>query len=717
MARTRRPARRFFFPSLEERERSRLERVGGVMLASAGLMLLYWLGGGDAGVVGRGVKWLLREVLGGGSYLVFPALFLPGLFLMAGRGRFLGRSQLVGGGLIFGLGPVVLSAFGFDGGLWGRAVFRLIRSALGTGGTYIFLAAWGVGAVVLLAEWRPAGVLARLAALSRRLFPRTPPSRKEAPVTAGAEAEEERAEREEQVEREEPGKEEGEEREPKEPEPLPGEGPAGEGSSGPEPLQLPLPERRVYELPPLSLLTRSSPERGGKLRRELEERQRILEATLKDFGVEARILGVERGPAVTRFELHPGPGVKVSRITGLSEDIAVRLGVPGVRVVSPVPGKRCLGIEVPNQEVGLVYLRDVLESQEFRRSASPLTIALGEDISGQPVVSTLEKMLHLLIAGATGSGKSACINSILGSLLFKATPRELRLILVDPKRVELLPYNGLPHLLAPVVTDPRRVLSVLRWLCQEMERRYHLFAAGGVRDIGRHNQKAQLGEGEFLPFIVVVIDELADLMMVAPREVEDAIQRLAQMARAAGIHLILATQRPSVDVITGVIKANIPSRIAFAVSSQVDSRTILDVPGAEKLLGKGDMLFHPLGMPAPVRVQGAYLPEKDLEALLSHVRSQGEPEYDARVSLLPEEGGTGEEEEDELFAEALRVVMETGQASVSILQRRLRIGYSRAGRLIDLMERRGFVGPHQGSRPREIFITPEAYSRLFRSST
>jgi len=710
MGRTRKPGRRFFFPSLDERERARLERVLGVALVAAGMLLLYWLGGGDPGVVGRGVRWLLRETLGGGSYLVFPALFVPGVFMLAGRGGRLGRSQALGGGLIFALLPVVLSVLDLDGGLWGRGVSRFLRAALGAGGTYIFLSAWGLGALLLLAEWHPAGVLARLAAWREK--------RSQARESTREIREEEKVtEIESPVETEE----ERPEASPGEP-PPPECGPPGGERLAPEeePLprelvQLPLPGKREYALPPLSLLTRSSQERGGKLRRELEERQRILETTLRDFGVEAKILGVERGPAVTRFEINPGPGVKVSRIAGLSEDIAVRLGVPGVRVVSPVPGKRCLGIEVPNQEVGLVYLRDVLESQEFRQSASPLTIGLGEDISGRPVVSTLEKMLHLLIAGATGSGKSACINSILGSLLFKATPRELRLLLVDPKRVELLPYNGLPHLLAPVITDPRRVLSVLRWLCQEMERRYRLFATGGVRDISRHNQKAQLGEGEFLPFIVVVIDELADLMMVAPREVEDAIQRLAQMARAAGIHLILATQRPSVDVITGVIKANIPSRIAFAVSSQVDSRTILDMPGAEKLLGKGDMLFHPLGLPAPVRVQGAYLPERDLEALLAHIRSQGEPEYDADISAWPEETGEGEED-DELFPEALRVVMETGQASVSILQRRLRVGYSRAGRLIDLMERRGFVGPHQGSRPREIFITPEAYSRLFRRS-
>jgi S-DNA-T family DNA segregation ATPase FtsK/SpoIIIE len=708
MGRMRKPGRRFCFPSLDERERARLERVLGVALAAAGMLLLYWLGGGDPGVVGRGVRWLLRETLGGGSYLVFPALFVPGVFMLAGWGRRLGRGQALGGGMIFGLVPVVLSVAGLDGGLWGKGVSRLLRAALGSGGTYIFLAAWGLGALLLLVEWHPAGLLARLAAWRERR------SQARASTTGAILKDMGVREESSEIQVEEEEKEEGR-TQASSPEPD-SELPREEEKPLPQELiQLPLPEKREYVLPPLSLLTRSSPERGGKLRRELEERQRILEATLRDFGVEAKILGVERGPAVTRFEINPGPGVKVSRIAGLSEDIAVRLGVPGVRVVSPVPGKRCLGIEVPNQEVGLVYLRDVLESQEFRQSASPLTIGLGEDISGRPVVSTLERMLHLLIAGATGSGKSACINSILGSLLFKATPRELRLLLVDPKRVELLPYNGLPHLLAPVITDPRRVLSVLRWLCQEMERRYRLFAAGGVRDISRHNQKAQLGEGEFLPFIVVVIDELADLMMVAPREVEDAIQRLAQMARAAGIHLILATQRPSVDVITGVIKANIPSRIAFAVSSQVDSRTILDMPGAEKLLGKGDMLFHPLGLPAPIRVQGAYLPEKDLENLLFHIRSQGEPEYHAEISALPEEAGEGEEE-DELFPEALRVVMETGQASVSILQRRLRVGYSRAGRLIDLMERRGFVGPHQGSRPREIFITPEAYSRLFRQN-
>lgn len=478
--------------------------------------------------------------------------------------------------------------------------------------------------------------------------------------------------------------------------------------------QISLETESLYQLPPFDLLSRSAP--VGSKRGNAAGKKRILEQTLRNFGVEARVMAVEQGPAITRFEVQPGPGVKVSRIAGLADDIALSLAAPGVRIVSPIPGKAALGIEVPNTEVETVLLRQVLESKEFRQSASRLTVTVGQDISGRPIVFSLERMVHLLVAGATGSGKSVYINAMLCSLLYKATPAELRLLLIDPKVVELSAYNGIPHLLSPVLTDPRRAAGALRWLLKEMDRRYEAFANAGVRDMHRFNQVAGSLERSPFPFIVVVIDELADLMMVAPSEVEDAIQRLAQMARAAGIHLVVATQRPSVDVITGVIKANIPSRIAFAVSSQVDSRTILDMAGAEKLLGKGDMLFHPVGVPKPMRVQGPFIPEGDLERTLAYVRRQGQPNYrDEVVAMASAEKKNGPG--DDLFPDAVRVVVGTGQASVSIIQRRLRVGYTRAGRLIDMMEERGIVGPHQGPKPREVLISAAEYRRLFEEGT
>lgn len=483
--------------------------------------------------------------------------------------------------------------------------------------------------------------------------------------------------------------------------------PAGSGPDlDGEPIQ--------YQLPPLSLLNRVVKGSGRAWEKEIVQKTRLLEDTLTNFGVKAEVKAVSHGPAITRFEVQPAPGVKVSRIANLADDIALSLAAADVRIVAPIPGKAAVGIEVPNREITPVYLRGILESREFQEAPSKLTIALGQDIAGRPVVFDLERALHVLIAGATGSGKSVCINALICSLLFKARPDEVRLVLVDPKMVELTGYNGIPHLLAPVVTDPRRAAGSLRWLVREMENRYEKFAAAGVRDISRYNEWLNGRGEERIPFIVVVIDELADLMTVAPVDVEDAIQRLAQMARAAGIHLVVATQRPSVDVITGVIKANIPTRVAFAVSSQVDSRTILDGSGAEKLVGKGDMLFHPIGASKPVRVQGAFISEGELEALLAFIGDQAEPVY--REDVLTAENGddpSADEPDDDLFVAALRVVVESGQASVSMIQRRLRVGYTRAGRLIDMMEERGFVGPHQGSKPRDVHLTLEELREMF----
>ncbi|XER06867.1 DNA translocase SpoIIIE [Sporomusa rhizae] len=470
-----------------------------------------------------------------------------------------------------------------------------------------------------------------------------------------------------------------------------------------------------YGLPPVSILKKPNRPRLNKVPKEVTDNARILEQTLDSFGVSARVINTCQGPTVTRYELEPAPGVKVSKIVNLADDLALKLASSGVRIEAPIPGKAAIGIEVPNKELSGVALREVLETDEFQRSSSGLTVGLGKDIAGQPIVADLAKMPHLLVAGATGSGKSVCINTLITSILFKSRPDQVKLVLIDPKMVELSNYNGIPHLLTPVVTDSKKAASALNWSVQEMERRYEVFATSGVRDIARYNELHPEGQ---LPLILIIIDELADLMMVAPVDVEDAICRLAQKARAAGLHLVLATQRPSVDVITGTIKANVPSRISFAVSSQVDSRTILDMPGAEKLLGKGDMLFYPVGASKPIRIQGAFIGDSEVEDLVSYIKEQAEPEYNDGITTV-ETGSSSKEEtthfEDELLEEAVSMVLETGQASVSMLQRKFRIGYTRAARLIDTMEEMKIVGPNLGSKAREIIMTSEqVYSRYFK---
>lgn len=499
------------------------------------------------------------------------------------------------------------------------------------------------------------------------------------------------------------------------------ETPLREGGSpeagGPEeavemPPAPPKPAPKPYKLPPFRLL--SKPAGGGKSGDQADYMQtaRKLEATLESFGVRARVLEVVRGPAVTRYEIQPDIGVKVSRIVNLTDDIALALAAKDIRMEAPIPGKSAIGIEVPNNEVSLVTMREVMETPTFVEAESKLSIAFGRDISGQTIVGNLAKMPHLLVAGATGSGKSVCINGIITSILYKAKPDEVKFMMVDPKMVELNVYNGIPHLLTPVVTDPKRASLALKKIVVEMEKRYELFSKSGSRNIEGYNLMMKDNPDAVLPYIVVIVDELADLMMVAANDVEDAIARLAQMARAAGIHLIIATQRPSVDVITGVIKANIPSRIAFGVSSQVDSRTILDMAGAEKLLGRGDMLFMPMGASKPVRVQGAFMSDQEVEAIVNYVREQGQAEYDE--SLVPEvEEETADHEEvlDELYDQAVQIVLEAKQASVSLLQRRMRVGYTRAARLIDSMEARGVVGPYEGSKPREVLMTIDQFKQ------
>nr|WP_179292122.1 DNA translocase FtsK [Paenibacillus campinasensis] len=491
---------------------------------------------------------------------------------------------------------------------------------------------------------------------------------------------------------------------------------AAAGGSGEESGQAaaaaPVPPPKPYKLPPFRLL--SKPKNGGKAGDQSDYMQtaRKLEATLESFGVRAKVLEVVRGPSVTRYEIQPDIGVKVSRIVNLTDDIALALAAKDIRMEAPIPGKSAIGIEVPNHEVSIVTMREVMETPVFQEAESKLSIAFGRDISGQTIVGNLARMPHLLVAGATGSGKSVCINGIITSILYKAKPDEVKFLMVDPKMVELNVYNGIPHLMAPVVTDPKRASLALKKIVVEMEKRYELFSKSGTRNIEGYNALMKDNPAAVLPYIVVIVDELADLMMVAANDVEDAITRLAQMARAAGIHLIIATQRPSVDVITGVIKANIPSRIAFGVSSQVDSRTILDMAGAEKLLGRGDMLFMPMGSSKPIRVQGAFMSDYEVENIVNFVRDQGQAEYDESIVPEIDDSASAEDEElDELYDQAVTIVLEAKQASVSLLQRRMRVGYTRAARLIDSMEARGIIGPYEGSKPREVLMSLEQYQQ------
>jgi len=465
-----------------------------------------------------------------------------------------------------------------------------------------------------------------------------------------------------------------------------------------------------YQLPSMSMIGEGG---GARARGRVDpaETARALEQTLESFGVKAHVVHWEVGPVVTRFEVQPEPGVKVQRITSLTNDIALNLAAQSVRIEAPIPGKSAIGIELPNLKASLVHLREILAAEVFQKATSPLVVAIGKDIAGHAIVADLAEMPHMLIAGATGSGKSVALNAMIASLLFRSTPRQVRLVMIDPKRVELTDYNEIPHLLTPVVTNPRQAASVLKDMLRVMEQRFELFAAAGVRNIQSYNQLADV---EPLYYIVIIVDELADLMMVAPADFEDIICRLAQMTRATGIHMVVATQRPSVDVITGLIKANIPSRLAFAVSSQVDSRTILDGPGAEKLLGRGDMLFMPLGVSRAIRAQGAYIADDEIRTLVGWWRGQGTPVYDTALVEAQQSAATEESADGERLVEAARLVVRTGYGSVSLLQRKMRIGYVTAARLVDELETRGIVGPVQGSNPREVLIGLDDLDRLLR---
>lgn len=463
-----------------------------------------------------------------------------------------------------------------------------------------------------------------------------------------------------------------------------------------------------FILPSIDILETVQIKKDNKDNKLIMNNAKIIEETMQNFGIDARVTQINKGPTITCYELSPAPGIKLSRIVSLSDNIALSLASSDIRIEAPIPGKAAVGIEVPNKVKESVFFKELLLSEEYQTLDSKLPLALGKDVSGNTIVSTIDKMPHLLIAGATGSGKSVCINTIIMNILFRSSPEEVKLLLIDPKVVELSVYNGIPHLLIPVVTDAKKASFALNWAVEEMERRYKLFAKNSVRDIKSYNDNQETMKEEKLPNIVIIIDELADLMMVAAQEIEDYICRLAQMARAAGMYLIVATQRPSVDVITGTIKANIPSRISFAVSSQVDSRTILDMGGAEKLLGKGDMLFYPSSYSKPLRVQGAFITDSEVEKVVNHLKKQNITEYDEEmIEVVENTVDTELEDADSLLPEAIDLVLQEGQASISFLQRRLRVGYARAARLVDDMEAMGVVGGFEGNKPRKVLVSKE----------
>jgi len=712
----------------------RLRReVGGIGLLVAGLVILFASSAPSPGLIPALLKGLLGVLVGEmGSAIIALGLMALGIAMLTGHSGLRPTRLAAGLGLLFllflALRQMGIEKNGFAGRIWAQEPGGLLGLLLVEALKPLFGRTWGtvvlaagclcaiaqmseVPLAVLLQRTARAAIIAALAMgrwLSTHLRRRSQRLRLERRSGRGVTAARARPE----VSRAAVAA------------PLPAEAPAPSlpaQASGKreEEVKSEVPdfsaERRrgdlsEYVLPPLSLLSRTTDEAGDGAHEETINRMEILEQTLASFGIQAKVVEIERGPRVTRYEIRSPRGVRVSRITNLADDLAYSLAALDVRVEAPVPGKGVIGIEVPNAEFVFVDLLDILSSEEAKANPSRLAFALGKDITGNPRMADLAKMPHLLIAGATNSGKSVCLNSMIASLLFRARPEEVKLLLIDPKRVELSLFDGIPHLVAPVAHDVKEAAGLLRWGIREMERRYEMFADLGVRNITGFNERAQMDdELERMWFLVVVIDELADLMMQAKGEFEASICRLAQLARATGIHLVVATQRPSVNVITGTIKANISSRVAFAVASQADSRVILDMNGAERLVGSGDMLYLPIDEAKPTRIQGAYISERDINKLVQFLKEQAQPEYSAEA-LAAERTGTvpgGEEGiEDELFEKALEYVLSTKYASASMLQRRMRIGYTRAARLIDMMEERGYIGPADGSKPREVYVNP-----------
>jgi S-DNA-T family DNA segregation ATPase FtsK/SpoIIIE len=728
----------------KQRRNEQKREICGVLLIGVALLALlaaYFYGAGYVGaVLQRGLEYLFGEQ---GEILPIIFIMATGILMLVRRRTGIGKRRLAAL-LMFALltlvglhllSPVPLNMDNLDEAYKGSGVighycaFVLIRN-FGRIGTLVFLGAWIMVMLILVADqplteickrfWRTAkkqpspqpGPAAAPGAeppnaVYEHYANEAAPAAAVNPESPGAAANPEKGENQVTASLRKflKGKPKAETKAEVKAEAKPGTKIAANAKPE-ELLSNPPVKAGPYKLPDLNLVG----EPKQILKNQGLDQARQLQETLASFGVQVRVLEVHHGPVITRYDLQPAPGVKVSKIVNLTDDLALALAAKGLRLEAPIPGKAAIGVEVPNKETRVVTLREVLEAKSFWNSGK-LSIGLGVDIGGEVVVADLSKMPHLLVAGSTGSGKSVCINTMIMSVLYKAFPDEVKFIMIDPKMVELSMYNGIPHLMAPVVTEAKKASGVLHMVVTEMERRYKMFAEARVRELHKYNE--QLTEGEPLPHIVVIIDELADLMMVAPVEVEDSICRLAQMARATGIHLVVATQRPSVDVITGLIKANIPSRIAFAVSSQIDSRTILDSPGAERLLGRGDMLFAPVGSMKSQRIQGALVTEKEIEAVIKHWKEQGEPDYQEQYINIPEkEEKATPAEVDDLFWEAIRVVIENGQASASVLQRRLRVGYTRAARLVDMMESQGLIGPYEGSKPREVYITARQLEEL-----
>ena len=663
--------------------------------------------GSTTGLMGLWVvKKFLKPLIGNGVYMLPYFIGFFGVLLMLRRQFITVTAQFLGILLIFS----TLISFG-DGGYLGYVIKGGLEGTFGTTGAYVALSSMFLISLILIFNITLTNAISRLWDLIFKNRPKKKPKPEESndkrsiPSMIPVIKELNNAAFEFEAD---------ERKTPEKP----------QSRSESKPVIAPARKLGRYELPPLDLLdlpTDKDRQREEKLKETIEIRKRALEETLRSFGIEATVVAVHQGPAVTRYEVQPEPGVKVSRIANLADDISMNLASQGVRIEAPIPGKAAVGIEVPNPVVNPVRLREIVRTDEFQNHHSKLMIGIGKDLSGTPIYGDLTRMPHLLIAGTTGSGKSVCINTLITSLLLRARPDEVKFVMIDPKMVEFTHYNDIPHLLAPVVTDPKKASRTLKeWVLKEMDRRYKSFYAAGVRNMEAFNAKAARApkDLEHMPYIVIIIDELADMMMVAATEVETTICRIAQMARATGIHLVVATQRPSVDVITGLIKANIPSRISFAVATQVDSRVILDMSGAEKLLGRGDMLYHPIGSMKPFRLQGAFVSDNEVDRITTFIKKQAQPQYSQEIIDI--EYGAGEsgsisteDGHDDLFAEAVKIIVTGGQASTSHLQRRMRIGYNRAARLMDEMEAAGVVSALENdNKPRKIIASSETLKSL-----